>query len=356
MSTKTIDYLAREGDVVELTADLLTEGLAAGGRGVVVEAYTEPSEAYDVAFEDENGEFLGLADSLRPAQIRNVSRPILERGIELLQKGMIAPAEREFRLAARYNPRYLHELNNLTLHFAPMKEWNHAASWLQMLLRVAPDFQIARDNLAIAYENWAIAEARTSETTKALELLFLALGVRPSPEVAERVRQDISDVYTEIGKRAYSGVLPDQEATEGEGDEQKLTYGLFCMNVANAFWTTDTTVGNLSIAYARLGLYYLNRSDLESSLHMFEMMDQTGVQHPEFLNEYGVALGMCGRLEEARNVFERALELLPGDPTIMGNLRNATNETVPDLKMLQPLIEFTAPFFQQDSYPPHIAA
>ena len=181
---------------------------------------------------------------------------------------MIAAVEREFRLAARYNPRYLHELNDLTLHFA----------------------------------------------------------------------------------------LPDQEATEGEGDEQKLTYGLFCMNVANALGTTDTTVGNLSLAYARLGLYCLNRSDLESSLHMFEMMDQTGVQHPEFLNEYGVALGMCGRLEEARNVFERALELLPGDPTILGNLRNATNETVSDLKMLQPLIEFTAPFFQQDSYPPHIAA
>jgi tetratricopeptide (TPR) repeat protein len=352
MSTKTIDYLAREGDVVELTADLPAEGLVAGSRGVVVEAYTEPSEAYDVAFEDENGEFLGLADSLRPAQIGNVSRPIFERGIELLQKGMLAAAEREFKLAARYNPRYLHELNNLTLH---LTEWNHAAAWLQLLLRVAPDFQIARDNLAIAYENWAIAEARTSEMTKALDLLFLGLGVRPAREVAERVRQDISDVYTEIGKRAYNGALTDQEATEG-GDEQQLEYGLFCMKVANAFWTTDATVSNLSLAYARLGLYYLNKHELESSIHMFEMMDQTGVQHPEFLNEYGVALGMCGRLEEARNVFERALELLPGDPTILGNLRNATNETVSDLKMLQPLIEFTAPFFQQDSYPPHIAA
>ncbi|MGH9762944.1 MAG: DUF4926 domain-containing protein, partial [Blastocatellia bacterium] len=308
MSTKTIDYLAREGDVVELTSDLSAEGLAAGSRGVVVEAYTEPSEAYDVAFEDENGEFLALADSLKAAQIRNVSRPILERGIELLQKGMIPAAEREVRLAARYNPRYLHELNNLILNFDALKKWAHAVDWLQMLLRVAPDFQIARDNLAVAYEKWALEKTRASDLMNALDLLFAALGVRPSPEVAERVRQDISAVYTEIGTRAYNGVLPGREMADG--DEERFDYMLFCMKVANSFWTTDTTISNLSLAYAHLGLYYLDKSDFESSIHNFEMMDQTGVQRPEFLNEYGVALGKCGQLEDARNVFERALELL----------------------------------------------
>jgi len=39
-----------------------------GSRGAIVEAYTEPFEAYDIEFVDESGNIIGLASAVRPEQ------------------------------------------------------------------------------------------------------------------------------------------------------------------------------------------------------------------------------------------------------------------------------------------------
>ena len=60
---------AHEGDLVELAEDLPKYGLKQGQRGNVIEAFDEPNEAYDIEFEDENGEFIGFGYSVKPNQI-----------------------------------------------------------------------------------------------------------------------------------------------------------------------------------------------------------------------------------------------------------------------------------------------
>jgi tetratricopeptide (TPR) repeat protein len=354
MMTSATKHLAYEGEVVELAIDLPTPGLKAGTRGVVVEAYTEPTEAYDVEFEDENGEFVDIA-TVRPEQIANISREALERGFELLEGGRLAAAERQFRRAVGYNPRYLEELNHFIAQIAELGEWRRAIPLFRLVLRIEPQFQLARDNLSIAFEHYAIAQARAGNMPNALELFFAALDVRPAAEVAERVRQDLSAAHTHMGKSAYEAAVEDESHGKLVSAKEGLGQSLFHMRIAHAFWPNDTTVSNVSLAFAHLALYYLDRKELEPSLDMFEMMDQTGVIRPEFLNEYGVALGMSGRLEEAVNVLERALELLPEDATIQANLRNATENIGVPFEMIHPTANLI-PFLPSEFPSPYAAA
>lgn len=67
----------QEGDSVELIEDLPAFGLKRGQRGVVIETFDEPREAYDIEFEDEKGNFLGFAYSVKPEQINHHTSPEL---------------------------------------------------------------------------------------------------------------------------------------------------------------------------------------------------------------------------------------------------------------------------------------
>lgn len=60
----------KELDVVELTTDLPEYGLNRGERGVIVEAFEEPEEAYILEFVDEAGASSKFVDWATPDQIR----------------------------------------------------------------------------------------------------------------------------------------------------------------------------------------------------------------------------------------------------------------------------------------------
>lgn len=64
---------AFEGDVVELSTDIPTFNVKRGQRGIVITAFDEP-EAYDLELENESGDFLGFAYSIKPDQFSNLSR------------------------------------------------------------------------------------------------------------------------------------------------------------------------------------------------------------------------------------------------------------------------------------------
>ena len=64
---------AYEGDVVELSTDLPTLNVKQGQRGIVITAFDNP-EAYDLELENELGDFLGFAYSIKPDQFTNLSR------------------------------------------------------------------------------------------------------------------------------------------------------------------------------------------------------------------------------------------------------------------------------------------
>lgn len=63
---------AHELDVVELLEDLPEYELKRGERGVVVEVFCDPAEAYMLEFVDEDGGESKFADYVKPDQIMTV--------------------------------------------------------------------------------------------------------------------------------------------------------------------------------------------------------------------------------------------------------------------------------------------
>ncbi|HHN8460655.1 TPA: DUF4926 domain-containing protein [Morganella morganii] len=55
-------------DVVTLAVDLLDENLRRGMKGVVIDVYHQPDEAYEVEFSDDEGKTLALL-ALTPEQL-----------------------------------------------------------------------------------------------------------------------------------------------------------------------------------------------------------------------------------------------------------------------------------------------
>src|SRR5438093_7019735 len=103
---------AREGDVVELTEDLPKYGFQRGQRAIVIEAFDEPSEAYDLEVIDGEGNTLDLAYSVRPHQIVNISREAFEQGWAFFSQGKKLEAGRAFRKAIDMKPNYTDVLNH----------------------------------------------------------------------------------------------------------------------------------------------------------------------------------------------------------------------------------------------------
>jgi tetratricopeptide (TPR) repeat protein len=336
MTTSTIKHLPHEGDVVELAVDLPTEGLKAGIRGVVAEAFTEPTEAYDIEFEDENGEYVGMAYSLKPDQILNISRAVLERGFELLNRRDLAGAEREFRRAVGYNPRYADDITSSILR-SKSDDPQAVAVLLRLVLRVDPSCSRARNNLAIAYAKLGVGEALEGRLEESIKTFHMGIELGPSEKIAEGLRADISVAYAKLGQRAYEAKTQNGDMAAEAESRRPLEISIDYMKMAVAFNPTDAAIrANLSLAYAHLAMHYLDLGEPRKSIQLFDMMDQTGVVRADLLNEYGVALAMSGQMEEAANVLERALEMLPHDDTIQSNLRRATEKRAGAFEMIHP--------------------
>ncbi|HXQ32438.1 MAG TPA: DUF4926 domain-containing protein, partial [Anaerolineales bacterium] len=90
---------ASERDVVELLEDLLNTEFKRGQRGVVITAFLEPREAYDLEIVDESGQAIGFAYSVRPDQFSNLSLDAFIRAMEAVERGELSTAETELRIA-----------------------------------------------------------------------------------------------------------------------------------------------------------------------------------------------------------------------------------------------------------------
>lgn len=309
---------AQEHDVVELTEDLPKYGLKRGERGAVIVTFDDPSEAYDLEFVDESGESR-FAYSVKPEQIINidcVAREIFERGMELLfNRGLIPEAERDFRKAIDLRPSYISVLHNFIVKgFEKSDDWQKRIDAMRFVLRVSPHYEIARNNLAIAFLNHGVQKARDGDFWAAHVMYYEALGIDASPEVISDLRRNLAAAHTGLGIRAHAlGKLIDS-ATE--------------LARACAFHPNEQTRHNMGLAYAFLANSSLAEDNLKDAIRFFENAEDTGLRLPNFINSYGVALALSGRFSEAARAFERALELAPEDETIQANLNLARKDVV----------------------------
>src|SRR6266498_2223712 len=155
-------------DVVEVLEYLPQFDVKRGERGAVVEVFDEPEEAYMVEFVDESGKSR-IADWVKPSQIRSTdetAREALEQGIKLHNEGKGVEAEKEFRLAIELKPSLIEELHNsivksfeLQGDFAETETFERFIFAMRLILRLNPEYTIARKNLAIAFEHQGFLEA-----------------------------------------------------------------------------------------------------------------------------------------------------------------------------------------------------
>jgi len=78
---------AQELDVVEVLEDLPEYDIKKGEIGVVVEAFDNPDEAYDLEFVDESGTSSRFAYSVKPSQIRSADETAREAFEQVCKRG-----------------------------------------------------------------------------------------------------------------------------------------------------------------------------------------------------------------------------------------------------------------------------
>lgn len=299
-----------EGDVIELLEDLVTHGFATGQRGVVVSEFREPSEAYDIAFEDSDGKLLGLAYSVKPTQFKNVSQQVYAQGMELLLYGDLVEAERVLKQAVALSPRLRGGIHNsIIMSLAEHELWNELIPRLRSLLAIDPDYELAWNSLALAYLNYGVAKAKVGEAEQALSLFHYAIECAKDDEIIFGIRKNFAASFTNIGVDLNR-----------EGNFER---SLFFMRFALMCFPSNDTRINVAKAHVHLARSYMDSGNYPSAVNAFESAWEAGLRLPELLNDQAIALIFSGRVDQGIRLFERALELDATDEIILKNLERA---------------------------------
>ncbi|MEN3332402.1 MAG: hypothetical protein V7641_1767 [Blastocatellia bacterium] len=313
---------AQELDLVEILEDFPEYDIKKGEIGVVVEAFDNPDEAYDLEFVDESGTSSRFAYSVKPNQIRSADETAEEafkRGIDLFNASRHVEAEKEFNMAIDLKPEYLTMLHNLTIkYYVNSQDWLRAIVAFRFLLRLDSEYKAARDNLARAYLNFGIQQARNENIKGALDLFYSALAVESAPETEAFIKRSLVTAYTELGicKRK-----------EGEL-ERSVEY----MAHACSIDPNEHTRRNLGLAYSFLGNSRLKEKEFSKAVFFFELAEDAGAIFPALYNNHATALAVLGEVDEAVRLFEEALKLAPDYEIAKENLNQLQMGSVEQMR------------------------
>jgi tetratricopeptide (TPR) repeat protein len=305
---------AYEGDVVELVTDLAKNNFKRGQRGTVVAGFDEPSEAYDLEMEDGSGNFAGFAYSVKPDQFINLSRSAFVRAMEAVERADLVVAERELKKATELRPDYVGGFVMSILKTLPdtleQEGLEDNVSYLVPLLRLAvrvdPEYEFARSNLAVAFLNFGVAKARRKNYLEAIELFYSALGIETNSETESRIKTNIVMAFTTLGRESFQN----EKAEEGFG----------YIRTAFLILQNETTRRNLGLAYGNLGIFYMKSQRFDFAIEQFERAEDSGVVLPEYIGNRGVCSVFLGRVDEAIQAFERVLVIDPKNENAQFNL------------------------------------
>lgn len=276
---------AHELDIVELAEDLPKYGFKRGERATVISAFDDPHEAYDLEFIDESGNS-EFAYSVRPEQIVNLSdaaREAFEQGIRFVKEGKPIDAERSFHQAIELNPVYIVTLHNFVMSFWDSKDWQMMISALRMVLRLDTGYEengntlatYARNNLAVAYQNYGVQLGSNGDTHQAVICFRQALGVAPTEETICLIRRNIAKAYTSLGVQAYEN-----------GDYELSTEFMHEACVADL---NPDTRHNLRVSYLNLAKFYMTKQETKLVKAVLEYAVDTGLSIPGW-QEYLTAI------------------------------------------------------------------
>jgi len=316
---------AHELDIVELTEDLPEYDLKCGERGTVVEVFHDPEEAYMLEFVDDSGTSSKLADWVKSDQIVNIyslAKGYIEEGIRHFNNGDSLAAEKYFQLAVELTPQSIGALHiSVMTRLADSNNYPQLITALRTLLRIAPHYEAARNNLAIAFQRYGIQKEAEGDTDATLELLHLAILVASAPDISASIKRSFSVVFTKLAAQAY------------QANDISTAYRY--MTKACETDPNETTRRNLAMAYVESARLHLAQNNLSKAVDSFERAFDSGLYTPELLNDYGVALARVGRFEDAAWQLEKALKLVPDEEIIRTNLNLVIGTVTKELRLIK---------------------
>lgn len=323
----------QELETVVLTEDLPDYGLKRGEKGVIVETFDDPEEAYMLEFVDESGASSKMADWVKPEQIkpvREAAKEFLDQGFELLNKGDSVGAEKAFREAVALYPKDISNIGeSLRRSFANAKDardWHVAVRLYEMCFRLAPTHEIIRHNLAVAYHNYGRRLMEAGKAEEALRAFHQAVLAASAPDIGEGVKKSVAATFTKLGIQAV--------------EQEDLRSSLVNFRWAFLAYSDEVTKSNLAKAYFNLAEACLSENSLEEAVGLFEESLLAGYVEPSLYNDYAIALARLGRVDDAVFALESGLAMEPDNAIIRENLRMANEASVNlQREFIEPLFE-----------------
>lgn len=301
---------AHELDIVELTEDLPEYDLKKGAQGTVVEVFDKPEEAYMIEFLEDSGAISKLADWIKPGQIRNISaiaKDFYKKGMEALDEGNFVEALRNLREAINLIPSYIGAMHNsLAQSIGPNEDWEKFIFAMQLVRLIDPNYEIARENLAIAFLNYGVQEARNGKYEESIAIFHAALGVDSSQEIITLVKENIAASHSALGIQAFHN-----------GDMERA---LALFRSAHFIASNEMTRRNFAKAHFHFGNFCSNTGDIQRAIDSYQRAEDAGLMLPEVLNNHACALADSGQLTGATMLLETARTLAPEDEIIKSNL------------------------------------
>jgi tetratricopeptide (TPR) repeat protein len=301
---------AHELDVVELTEDLQEFGLRRGERGTVVEAFDDPEEAYMLEFVDESGVTSRLAYGVKPHQIKNIdalAKEIYAQGIDYFQQGNVIEASRNLRRAVELIPSYIRVLHeSFRESLAGSENWPEFIWAMKFIRLIDPYYEIAKQNLAIAYLNYGVQEANKGNYEASLQLFQDGLRIETPPDITNLLKENIAASHTALGVQAH--------------EKSDLELSKLHFESAYSFFTDNRTRRNLGVAYYHLATFYAGQGDLRKTIVNYQWAEDSGLIESEILNNHAGALANKGEVDVAILLLESARALSPQDRVIHSNL------------------------------------
>jgi len=307
-------------DVVKVPNEFLGLGSSGTTVGTVVEVLGVPPQSLLVEVADQNGVPSHLvsvpisrAEKVWSSEETEKGVPPsqeamtrYERGILLLQNGLLWDARTEFQTAFQLDPSLAGALMNSANDLAKGSSYDAAIQVYELILELQPQNSLTRENLAATHINRGVFYGRNGALDKAIEDFNACLLLNPSQERLRRAQHNLVAAYTQLGFR-LAGIRRYQEA-------------LAAFGVALQIEPAEITRKNLALALVSLMASGREGGRQIPPIYAFRRCMYMGLTYSECLNAYGATLAGLGDTEGARRVLEAAVQADPQNELARANV------------------------------------
>jgi tetratricopeptide (TPR) repeat protein len=256
----------------------------------------------------ENLEVIWPSQESTSQEARSTPQDSFEKGLLLLQNGLPIEAIAHFAQAFDAEPRLAGTLTNLTNDLAAKGSYDTAIFLYQLILQLQPEYRPGLENLARGYLNRGVARGRKNLFAEAIADFQSALLLDASKEVNQLAHHNIVAGYTSLAIR------------HAEISQYKEALALFM--TAFQLEPSETTRKNLALSrVGNLALQYSGAAFRDVlTPQFFAEASLMGLTRSECLNAFGATLASIGKVEEGKQVLERAVSEDPTNGLAKSNL------------------------------------